>query len=337
MNNTWNRMTGIKANRIFEYEFDGNGQQTPENYRKWKEVRNSGIGGSEISAIAGVNPWKSAIDVYLEKTGRKTVKMNDKMKWGKLLEDPVAREYANEMGVTVKRVKAILQHPEHKHFLVNLDRMVSGNNMPIKNMGNGCLEVKTTGWAQAWTGEEIPDMYQCQLQWECFVSGLKWGQFATLISGQDLIIPDPILKDDKFCDNLALIGDRFWHDHILKDVPPDVDRSPACRDALKILYPNAEDRVIMLDEKFEKLCETRMKFQAAIKTAEAEKIAIDSIIMRKMENAKFGKTDNFKITRVFKNSLKLNKKQIKENYPEIFKKCSYASSTVYPLYKKLKK
>lgn len=337
--NAWQNITGITANRIFQYKFDGNGQQTSENYEKWKIARNSGIGGSDISAIAGVNPWKSAIDVYLEKTGRKIVKMNDKMKWGKLLEDPVAREYANVKHVRVQRVNSILQHPELPHCLVNLDRMITktGVEMPVVGHGNGCLEVKTTGWAKAWEGEDIPEMYQCQLQWEMEVSGLKWGQFATLVSGQDMIIPDPIMKDKKFCHNLLLIADKFWHEHIKKDTVPDVDRSPACKDALKLLYPDIHEETVFLGDNFVELCNKRMQFHTAIKKAEGEKAAIDAMILRKMENAKFAECEGFKITRVKRSTMTISKKAVKEEYPEIYKKLSYALESVYPLFKVIKK
>jgi len=35
---------------------------------EWLKKRKLGIGGSDISAVSGVNPWKTAWDVYMDKT-----------------------------------------------------------------------------------------------------------------------------------------------------------------------------------------------------------------------------------------------------------------------------
>ena len=34
----------------------------------WLDARRKGIGGSDASVIAGVNKWKSPLDLWLEKT-----------------------------------------------------------------------------------------------------------------------------------------------------------------------------------------------------------------------------------------------------------------------------
>jgi len=142
----WNRITGIQSERIAEVD--------QLSHREWLEVRKQGIGGSDISALAGCNPWKSAIHVFLEKTGRFEVEPNEKMKWGNILEDPVAREYSDSQEVKVQRVKAVLKDSSYPHFLANIDRMIvkgghDSNYLPVHDIleskGNGILEVKTTG------------------------------------------------------------------------------------------------------------------------------------------------------------------------------------------------
>ena len=41
-----------------------------QNRSKWLKMRKAGIGGSEAAAIVGLNPWKSAFQLWMEKTGR---------------------------------------------------------------------------------------------------------------------------------------------------------------------------------------------------------------------------------------------------------------------------
>ena len=39
---------------------------------QWLDWRRKGIGGSDVAAIVGLNKYKSALSVFLEKTGQKT-------------------------------------------------------------------------------------------------------------------------------------------------------------------------------------------------------------------------------------------------------------------------
>ncbi len=65
---------------------------TPEQ----KEARKAGIGGSDVAAILGLSPWKSAHMLYLEKRGEweEPEKDSEVIHFGNVLEDVVANEYA---------------------------------------------------------------------------------------------------------------------------------------------------------------------------------------------------------------------------------------------------
>lgn len=36
----------------------------------WLQLRRNGIGGSDAGAVCGVNPYRSAFNVYMDKTGQ---------------------------------------------------------------------------------------------------------------------------------------------------------------------------------------------------------------------------------------------------------------------------
>jgi len=342
----WHKTTGIKANRVFNYSEDPE-MKKEETHEAWLEARRKGIGGSDISAIAGVNPFKSAIDVFLEKTGRLRVPENKKMRWGKILEDPVAKEYGVTEGVRVQRINAMLQHPTHEFALVNLDRLIVKNGAGLdKNrgpvhqhllaLGNGSLEVKTTGWAKAWEGDEIPDMYYTQLQWQLGITSLQWGQFAVLVSGQDFVKPRICRLNPEIFKNLLRLGKRFWTENVLKDRAPDPDDNPRTLDSMKLLYPDIEENTIMLDNNLNKVIERRGELERTIKTAKGQKAAIDSQVLAQLQNAKWGLTDQFKVTRVRRSSLRFNSKKFQKGYPDLHKKFCVASEAIYPMYKELK-
>lgn len=72
---------------------------------EWLETRRGGIGGSDISAIAGMNPWRSPLAVYLDKRGEiEDGPDNERMYWGRQLEDVVARHFAEVNNVKIRRV-----------------------------------------------------------------------------------------------------------------------------------------------------------------------------------------------------------------------------------------
>lgn len=63
----------------------------------WLEVRRTGIGGSDAAAAVGLNPYKSQLELWLEKTGRDAElpkpdpnDTTEPIYWGTLLEPIVA-------------------------------------------------------------------------------------------------------------------------------------------------------------------------------------------------------------------------------------------------------
>jgi len=342
----WNSTTGIKANRVFNYSDDPE-MKKPETHEAWLKARKQGVGGSDISALAGVNPFRSAIDVFLEKTGRFVTQENQKMRWGKILEEPVAKEYAKTENVSVHRINAMLQHPEHKWALVNLDRLIVKNGKELDASqgpvhehllakGNGSLEVKTTGWAKAWEGDEIPDYVYTQLQWQLGITGLQWGQFAVLVSGQDFLKPGICEFNEKVFHNMLLIADRFWTQNVLKDRAPDPDQNPRTRESMKLLYPEVHEETVTLSEDLNAAIVRRKELDTAIKTATGQRAAIDSKVLSKLQNAKYGLTSRFKVTRVLRSAPSFHQGKFKEAHPELFAQFSGSSESIYPLYKELK-
>ncbi|MAL34750.1 MAG: alkaline phosphatase, partial [Pseudomonas sp.] len=77
---------------------------------EWLEVRKRGIGSSDAAAAVGLNPYKSQLELWLEKTGRdtglpKTDPDDDEspMYWGNVLEPIVAWHYGKRTGNKVRR------------------------------------------------------------------------------------------------------------------------------------------------------------------------------------------------------------------------------------------
>jgi putative phage-type endonuclease len=206
--------------------------------KEWQRQRQRGIGGSDIGAILGKNPYKSALQVYADKLDgiegvfeQPSEEQQERMDWGNLLEPVVATAYTTKTKNKLIKVNAILQHPLKDFALANIDRL-------ILSAKPGILEIKTTGWPGEWEQGIIPDHYLLQLHWYLMITGLEYGQFATLIRGQKLVTPEPILRDDELCGYMMEAGEQFWQS-VMNKIPPMIDGSKAGKEVIKKLFNQA--------------------------------------------------------------------------------------------------
>lgn len=200
----------------------------------WLKLRQQGIGSSDAAVAVGLSPYKSPLSLWLEKTGRKQpedLSSKEAVTWGTILEPVLATVYAQRTGRKVRRVNAVLQHPEHPHLLANLDREVVG--LPE---GPGILEIKTASYHSAPQWEEsVPVAYQCQVLHQLAVTGHAWADVAVLIGGQDFRIYRIERDDSKIADLLAREAD-FWR-CVEQNIQPEPDGSADAASALQWLYP----------------------------------------------------------------------------------------------------
>lgn len=206
----------------------------------WLAVRQNGIGSSDAAAAVGLNPYKSQLELWLEKTGRQHLlpkeDANDEespMYWGNLLEPIVAAHYTKRTGRRVRRLNAVLQHPAPRlsWMLANIDREVIG--CPEVQI----LECKTAGinGARLWK-EGVPEYVQLQVQHQLAVTGKQAADVAVLLGGQKLEI-HRIERDDGLIERLIALEHVFWHT-VETDTPPPADGSDSAELALRSLYPS---------------------------------------------------------------------------------------------------
>ncbi|CAH1215938.1 lambda-exonuclease family protein [Paenibacillus sp. JJ-223] len=215
---------------------------------EWLKIRRKGIGGSDASAVAGLNRYKSPVGVFLDKTGQiEPDEAGEAAYWGNVLEDVVAREFTIQTGLRVQRSHKLYQHPEHKFMLGNVDRLI----MDKGGRGLGILECKTASAYKMgeWEDDQVPDEYAIQLQHYMAVLGVNYGYFAVLIGGQKFQYK-LVERNDRIIDSLIQIEDEFWNRHVVPGIPPMIDGSEASSNLLNQLYPvSAPASEVILDDK----------------------------------------------------------------------------------------
>lgn len=221
------------------------------NRDQWLQVRKGGIGSSDAAAAVGLNPYKSQLELWMEKTGQDEqlpkVDPQDEsspLYWGTLLEPIVAAHYTRRTGNKVRRVNAVLQHPSEPWMLANLDREVMGT--PEVQI----LECKTAGinGARLWK-DGVPEYVQLQVMHQLAVTGSRAADVAVLIGGQDLQV-HRIERDEALIANLMALERQFWG-HVQRCEPPPADGSDSADVALRALYPRDSGQTLDLSQDFE--------------------------------------------------------------------------------------
>jgi len=91
----------------------------------WLNYRRRGIGGSDVAAIMGVSPFRTARDIYYDKLNIAAVEPDDSnwvaLEVGHLLEDLVARIFQKKTGLRVYQIKKMFYHPVYQFMLADVD------------------------------------------------------------------------------------------------------------------------------------------------------------------------------------------------------------------------
>ena len=221
------------------------------NRDQWLTVRKGGIGSSDAAAAVGLNPYKSQLELWMEKTGRDDslpkTDPNDEtspMYWGTLLEPIVAAHYTKRTGHKVRRINAVLQHPKEPWMLANLDREVIGTaDVQV-------LECKTAGinGARLWK-EGVPEYVQLQVMHQLAVTGKQAADVAVLIGGQELQV-HRIERDEAMIARLIELERQFWT-YVELDQAPPADGSDSADVALRCLYPQDSGQTLDLSQDLE--------------------------------------------------------------------------------------
>lgn len=294
---------------------------TDMDHSEWLKWRKKGIGGSDAAAIAGLNPWKSPIAVYLEKIGEtEPIEDNERMRIGRDLEDYVAKRFVEATGMKVRRRNAILQHSEYPFMLANVDRLIVG-----KKEG---LECKVTNsYAKKEWEDEIPIYYEIQCHHYMAVTGYKAWWIACLI-GNEKFVYKRIERDEEVIKNLIKIERDFWENYVIPRQMPAPDGSDAATEIIKKMYPNSNpEQVIKLPKSYESKLQRLDEIKELISKLDKEKKQLEQEIQVKMGENEIAIIGDRRVTWKTIHSNRFDSKRFKQDYPDLYKK--YTNETSY--------
>ncbi|QWE01122.1 YqaJ viral recombinase family protein [Polynucleobacter sp. JS-Mosq-20-D10] len=193
--------------------------------------RSKYIGGSDIGAILGLSRFRSPLEVWMEKTGKETKKLDSlPLRFGSFAEEFVATEYASATGFELVHDESIYIHPEHSFMSAHIDRFVleNGSSSPTR-----ILECKTANpfssgdWGEVGS-DEVPMSYLCQCIWYMAITNLNKVDLAVLFGNSDFRIYE-IARDLELENAILEKASLFWHEYVLKDLPPPAQSEADCQ------------------------------------------------------------------------------------------------------------
>jgi putative phage-type endonuclease len=233
-----------------------------------RTFRASGIGSSDIAALCGEDPMKSALDVWLDKIGRGVpFAQNDQADLGHLLEPVIADRFARRHAVEIESLTT-MAHPEVPFALATPDRWIRGSRELIETKNVGYRMMRR--W-RALSGEYVvPPYVQLQGQWQCFVTGSRAFWVVALLGGRDFV-EERFDADEEIADGLVSIAREFWSVNVEQGVEPEPDASEAAKRVLERLYPRATVALVEPTSDIRLWAEAYADARASEKAAAAKK------------------------------------------------------------------
>ena len=208
-------------------------------HEEWLEHRRKSIGGSDASAIVGLNKYASQYSVWADKMGKLPPKEdNEPMRLGRDLEEYVAQRFTEATGKKLRRENNILINPDFPFAHANVDRMVIGEDAGFEAKTTSALNTKK------FKNGEYPENYYAQCVHYLAITGCKRWYLGVLILGvgfEWFVIE----RDEDEIAALMRSEAEFWS--FVKDgIPPMVDGSKATTEAISTIYAESDGSSVSL-------------------------------------------------------------------------------------------
>lgn len=203
--------------------------------KAWLAARAGGLGASAAGAALGLSPYMSQMELHLIKTGQlnpEDISDKEAVYWGTVLEEPIARRYAEKTGREVINPECMYVCRAHPELRVNPDRF------DIDEHGRlGLVEIKNTDahlW-EDWMDDGSPPWNQAQVALQSYVTRVYRGRLVALVGGNRMVIREVDI-DEEFVGAIAERLIDWWDRHVVQGAMPPVDGSNSCTTALKKLW-----------------------------------------------------------------------------------------------------
>ena len=292
----------------------------------WLAERRNSIGGSELGAIIGLNPYTSPYTVWALKTGLiSEPEDNEAMRQGRELEEYVAQRFAEKSGYKVRRENAIVRNDAFPYIHANIDRKIIGINAGLECKTASALNTK------AYKGGEFPEHYYAQCVGYMAVKEFDRYYLAVVILGREFKIYQLTrIENDtcpEWCESSVYVSDdeikalrqiaiEFWETNVQKGIPPQVDGTNSTTDTINAIYADSNGEAIELIGR-KKIFETYNELGAEIKNLQTQQEAIKQMLKNDLGENEVGTCDGYTVTWKSSERRSFDFDAFRDAYPEI--------------------
>ena len=257
-------------------------------HEEWLEHRRHSIGGSDASAIIGMNKYSSAYTVWADKLGKiPPIEDNEAMRLGRDLEEYVAKRFTEATGKKVRRENNILINPEYPFAHANVDRMIVGEDAGFEAKTTSALNTKK------FKNGEYPENYYVQCVHYLAVTGCERWYLGVLVLGvgfKHFVIE----RDEEEIKALMKSEADFW-EYVKSGEAPPADGSDSTSETLRSIYPESNGETVSLMA-YESDLKQYMTLSSLLDDVKKQKDEVANRIKAFMGEAGKGESDNFRVS-----------------------------------------
>jgi len=207
-----------------------------------QEIRKRHLTASEVPAILGLDPWKNAADVWLQKReGVETAVDEEATGIGHMVEDGLLDWAADTLGGVAIVKNQLRVCPRDELFSATFDALVKNKPWALEAKTSGIMNpfVAKDEWGEGGT-DEVPPRVIAQCQAQALVGDLEVVFVPALIGGRGRVLYQ-VDRSDEFIAEILKRGREFWRSVEEGEEPPEMPHME-----FLARRPRADEKVIDL-------------------------------------------------------------------------------------------
>ena len=281
----------------------------------WREQRTKGIGGSDVASIMGLSPWRTPLELWLEKTGRdepEDISGKPFVRFGNLMEPEVGRVYKQEHpDRIVRRVNAICRSIARPWAQASLDYEVRDGEW-------GVLEIKTARSAQDWQ-DRVPPYYLTQVTHYLSVTGRPFADVCVFFRDTCEFRTFRVDRDEDDVRAVDAAVDDFWCNYVLEGVAPSLVGTDGEARALTSLHGSPTGDIVRdMTPEANELVSSYQDASRRERQARADKVKAADELMARIGDARGLVTDTSMVTWVRSESSHFDAKMFQRDHADLY-------------------
>lgn len=221
---------------------------------EWLALRSKTLGSSEIATALGLNPFRSPLQLFLEKTGRgEGFEGNDDTELGHHMEPWILSQYGKKKNKIVGRPDILVCDESNSWATATPDGFIYSPLTEDTGFVDGekvvaVCEAKNVSHRMMhhWEDDSVPDYAHAQCVWQVGICKLDYGVVAAVLGGSGKSLFDKEFPFDKELMEQMMAGGHLFMKQVQSDTPPSA-RAGDVR-AVENMYKRLSGKVVQLED-----------------------------------------------------------------------------------------